>query len=1531
MDFFTATRAPDAASAPAVAASVGPTAPLQNTASEGVDAFAEAINARYSRAGTSLIPLSPNQHGSTAATAEQPLQPPAPTSLPFSPIMPADRSPVLSLRVPPPLRSSSTTTPTTSPSTTAKSQAQLRLPSLPSSSLPQQPPTFSPAPLPPSAFTALLPTVLPSVLAESAVLILDIRPHNAYATARLPSALSISVPSTLLKRPLFSLDRLAQMLSPATRARFAAWPTASRILIYDADTSSLTEGGNILGLLRKLRKEGFAGELGWIKGGFKAIWREQYDLVDHDSPAEDEDEDGELSSLQSAPGPPRAAALALEPGVGPSRVNSAPATTSSFPPSLAPSGFLRPKNLPMSAFLSSTTTSQRPYRSGVSANAIPSTPIFTQADPFASLGVTGVSSSSLPGTSSHPAPTGQPFALRLPPTSGRTPSVASASTIPEGRTLHVFPPRAGGHGPGAPVDISSSLPTQGAGAAYGMVPRERPHHQSFPGVGPPAQSVPFNPFFDTIRQNLELGGGRGSGEGIPLKLSRRVRRRVSELPFDWLREIARKSGKVSEENTSADSDKEEKPMPGMKARGALGASDVSESEDELAGTHHHRRRRLDSKLHKTVLRATAASSIPAADSPPDDGDELAKVLSMQFYKIELGEQRRLMGVMEHHSMESSTVVAEDASSARAVARMSQAMSKSATVGGFSLNAQGIPSGGVCGPIPMVPRSAREAKPMAAQAGQRNTGSVAARMLSTSVSEAGGALVGAGARKGVDREKSFPFSITAGVEKGDKNRYRNIWPFEHARVRLHKARPEDDDYMNASYVQPLGTTKRYIATQGPLPSTFADFWTLCWQENVHVIVMLTREVESALVKCGNYWTEGQYGPLHLKLVSTSDTAERERRRRDSEMSSGFFNIPQARAIKEEAEEQTIRRVFELTHSGYPKVPPRTITQLQYLDWPDLDVPKDPRGLLNLMREVDEVVERSRQRGVKMWGEGPLGQQATPALTPLEESKSASASSSDEEADGREVIARAGIDPATGVAHHALVNPPVLLHCSAGVGRTGGFIAVDAVLDGVRREMRKRREQQAHAKLSSSSGTRSPASSATPGESDETMEIDDRSSVNGSPVRGESLPVAVSAGVDKSDLPPAGGVPMEVDSDAPQVSGVIQPSVGLINEVRLQHAHLKQAGASAPIQGRDFVSKDTPQTTIVSPAPLVASPLGTSSATSSLASLVSGHRSPSTSAPSTSNSRTSHSRTSGSVSSRNTNSTTSLNSFVKSSEALIPEDHGMFSISPAAISGSVYEEGARASPPNAQAPASDGGMEALRLDSWRTGIRDNESLEQEKMLPTPRTSTFDYASPRPLHEDLSPPLLSTYPEPIRRVVEDMREQRMSLCQSLRQYVFVHRAIIEGALMVVDEERRRAQEDEMLTSEKEAGSTRESTRESSADVPERPTMGALQRASLALDIDKTKDHMSALRFPAPRAVSLADVHMAEHDSLQPSPSLPSPRSKRQASPTELVQTDSSGEARLMKRPSVKRSVRSPEDADGGLKLKAMVLSSPPPGGER
>jgi tyrosine-protein phosphatase 2/3 len=60
---------------------------------------------------------------------------------------------------------------------------------------------------------------------------------------------------------------------------------------------------------------------------------------------------------------------------------------------------------------------------------------------------------------------------------------------------------------------------------------------------------------------------------------------------------------------------------------------------------------------------------------------------------------------------------------------------------------------------------------------------------------------------------------AGIEKGGKNRYNNIWPFEHARVRL-QGRPDGAcDYVNASHIKASRSNKQYIASQGPLPATF----------------------------------------------------------------------------------------------------------------------------------------------------------------------------------------------------------------------------------------------------------------------------------------------------------------------------------------------------------------------------------------------------------------------------------------------------------------------------------------------------------------------------------------------------------------------------------------------------------------------------------------------------------------------------------------------------------------------------------------
>jgi protein-tyrosine phosphatase len=114
-----------------------------------------------------------------------------------------------------------------------------------------------------------------------------------------------------------------------------------------------------------------------------------------------------------------------------------------------------------------------------------------------------------------------------------------------------------------------------------------------------------NPFFDAIRQNTELS--HGITERVPLQLPKRVRRRIRELPFPWLQDIAKCAA----------------PAP----RRPRTLSDTSTTSDSESGDD---------------------SDIPNA-TEIEEGKE---ALAAQFYKVELAEQKRLMGIMEHHSRES---------------------------------------------------------------------------------------------------------------------------------------------------------------------------------------------------------------------------------------------------------------------------------------------------------------------------------------------------------------------------------------------------------------------------------------------------------------------------------------------------------------------------------------------------------------------------------------------------------------------------------------------------------------------------------------------------------------------------------------------------------------------------------------------------------------------------------------------------------------------------------------------------------------
>jgi protein-tyrosine phosphatase len=69
------------------------------------------------------------------------------------------------------------------------------------------------------------------------------------------------------------------------------------------------------------------------------------------------------------------------------------------------------------------------------------------------------------------------------------------------------------------------------------------------------------------------------------------------------------------------------------------------------------------------------------------------------------------------------------------------------------------------------------------------------------------------------EEQVPKVQLSGIEQGGKNRYKDILPFEHARVRLMGRSEGACDYVNASHIQAKRSHKRYIASQGPLPATY----------------------------------------------------------------------------------------------------------------------------------------------------------------------------------------------------------------------------------------------------------------------------------------------------------------------------------------------------------------------------------------------------------------------------------------------------------------------------------------------------------------------------------------------------------------------------------------------------------------------------------------------------------------------------------------------------------------------------------------
>lgn len=182
-------------------------------------------------------------------------------------------------------------------------------------------------------------------------------------------------------------------------------------------------------------------------------------------------------------------------------------------------------------------------------------------------------------------------------------------------------------------------------------------------------------------------------------------------------------------------------------------------------------------------------------------------------------------------------------------------------------------------------------------------------------------------------------------------------------------------------------------------------------------MLTAEKEGGQVKAHNYWSDKQYGPMRLEFLSEKRASldpvkiKRHRQRRPSMNARRSTDAPPLARIDTATAAETdqpfvIVRKLALSHEGYPFERMREVTQLQYSSWPDFGAPAHPAHLLGLVEQCDAVVRR------------------TTATT------------------------RSEPDPES--------SRPVLVHCSAGCGRTGTFCTVDSVIDMIKRQRSARQE-------------------------------------------------------------------------------------------------------------------------------------------------------------------------------------------------------------------------------------------------------------------------------------------------------------------------------------------------------------------------------------------------------------------------------------------------------------------------------------------
>ena len=178
-----------------------------------------------------------------------------------------------------------------------------------------------------------------------------------------------------------------------------------------------------------------------------------------------------------------------------------------------------------------------------------------------------------------------------------------------------------------------------------------------------------------------------------------------------------------------------------------------------------------------------------------------------------------------------------------------------------------------------------------------------------------------------------------------DRYSDIKPYKHNTVKINTP----SKYINASPINVGNKPNLFISTQGPKSETIEDFWTMVWECNSKVIVMLCKEFEGGRRKCETYW-EAKMKKFEI-IIEKKD-------------SHYMYDIRTIKLINLSKKEE------------------RIVYQIHFNGWPDHGIPDTGDGkVFEVFSEINKLVDQYNTE-----------------------------------------------------------QKPIIVHCSAGVGRTGTFVSM-----------------------------------------------------------------------------------------------------------------------------------------------------------------------------------------------------------------------------------------------------------------------------------------------------------------------------------------------------------------------------------------------------------------------------------------------------------------------------------------------------------